>query len=277
MSSRSEVSLLVVAVASIIGVALILAWAMSTRDTPQSAAVPAASSGEAVVPNSIGMEMVPIPGGNFVMGRASSDGQGGAGELPARSVMILPFLMSKQEVTQVQWVAVMGYNPSRYKDPRRPVDQVNWLQVQEFIQRLNRKENTNKYRLPSEAEWEYAARAGSAGVYWFGDGVDALPQYAWFGGQGDAGTAPAGKKKPNPWGLYDIYGNVWEWVADCWHPDYTGAPPDGRVWQGGDCSARVVRGGGWDSPAASLRSSARGSQGVDMNDSATGVRLARFP
>lgn len=227
--------------------------------------------------NSIGMRMAPIPGGDFIMGRTSSVGQGAADESPARSVMILPFLMATHEVTQAQWMAVMGYNPSRYKDPRRPVDQVNWLQVQEFIQKLNFKENTNKYRLPSEAEWEYAARAGGGGAYWFGDSTDTLPQYAWFGGQGDVGTAPAGKKKPNSWGLYDVYGNVWEWVADCWHPDYTGAPPDGRVWQGGDCSARVVRGGGWDSPASSLRSAARGSQGVDMNDSATGFRLARFP
>ena len=234
-------------------------------------------SGEAGITRlAAGMAMVRIPGGRFVMGRASSEA-GGMDELPARTVDVAPFYLGKYEVTQAQWVAVMGFNPSRYKDPRRPVDQVTWLQAREFVQKINQLEKTNKYRLPSEAEWEYAARAGSAGAYFFGDDARDLARYAWFGAENDLGTAPVGKKQPNPWGLHDIYGNVWEWVEDCAHPDYQGAPSDARPWPGGDCALRIVRGGGWNSPAHYARSAVRGSSVPDLNDSGTGFRLARSP
>lgn len=227
--------------------------------------------------NFAGVPMVLIPGGSFVMGSVTNTRAGGAGELPQRTVAVAPFYLGKHEITQAQWVAVMDYNPSRYKDPRRPVDQVTWLQAQEFIQKLNQLEKTNKYRLPSEAEWEYAARAGSASAYFFGDDPRQLERFAWFGAENDIGSAPVGKKLPNPWGLYDIYGNVWEWVEDCAHPDYQGAPPDARPWPGGDCSVRRVRGGGWNSPADYARSAVRGSYVPDLNDSGTGFRLARSP
>lgn len=297
VNSKSQLVVLIAPVVLIIVVAVVImlgTGSTGTADKAPVAGLPDNAVKENVMTNTVGIRMRLMPAGSFVMGRASSseavgaDVQGctnaaGAGcvgavdELPVRTVQIAPFYLGQTEVTQAQWVAVMGSNPSRFMDPRRPVDQVSWLQAQEFIQKLNRMERTNKYRLPSEAEWEYAARAGSRGAYSFGNDKNMLPQYAWFGASGGIGTAPAGKKAANLWGLYDVHGNVWEWVEDCWHPDYNGAPADGRVWQGGDCNAHVVRGGGWNSAAEYTRSATRGSYAPDMNDNGTGFRLARLP
>ena len=221
------------------------------------------------VTNSIGMQLVHIPAGKFVMGE-DAPGRG-----PVREVQVAPFYMGVYEVTQAQWQAVMGFNPSEYQDPRRPVEQVTWLQVQAFLEELNRLEGTNKYRLPSEAEWEYAARAGSQGRYFFGAEAGWLGRYALFGVTN--GTRPVGSKYPNPWGLYDVYGNVWEWVQECWHDDYTGAPDDSRVWGGGDCSQRTLRGGGWSNRANYMESTARGSYSPTSEDVNNGFRVAMAP
>lgn len=261
----------------VVGFALILMWLAAPTSPVAVAPTTAASKGAAQETAAQGMAMVLLPGGRFVMGRSADNQPGGADELPARAVEVAPFYIGKYEVTQAQWAAVMDFNPSRYKDPRRPVDQVTWLQAQEFIQKLNKLEKTTKYRLPTEAEWEYAARAGTTSAYFFGDNARDLSRYAWFGAENDVGTAPVGKKQPNPWGLYDIYGNVWEWVEDCAHPDYQGAPTDARPRPGGDCALRVVRGGGWNSPADYARSAVRGNSVPDLNDSGTGFRLARWP
>ncbi len=270
---KSNIMMLLAPVVLVVGFALVLMWLGQPGPVP----VPGKRVAPEIVSQGAGMAMALIPGGHFVMGRASGAEPGGADELPMHAVNVAPFYLGKYEVTQAQWATVMGFNPSRYKDPRRPVDQVTWLQVQEFIQKINQLEKTNKYRLPSEAEWEYAARAGSAAAYFFGNDIRDLTRYAWFGAEHDVGTAPVGKKQPNPWGLHDIYGNVWEWVEDCAHPDYQGAPPDARPWSGGDCALRVVRGGGWNSPASYVRSAVRGSSVPDLNDSGTGFRLARSP
>lgn len=232
VNSKSQLVLLIAPVVLIIVAAIAIMLVVDSTGSADKAPVASLSantSKENVITNTVGIRMILMPAGSFVMGRVSSSEAAGADELPAHTVQIAPFYLSQTEVTQAQWVAVMGSNPSRFMDPRRPVDQVSWLQAQEFIRKLNSMERTNKYRLPSEAEWEYAARAGSRGAYSFGDDKRMLPQYAWFGAGGGIGTAPAGKKAPNPWGLYDIHGNVWEWVEDCWHPDYNGAPADGRV------------------------------------------------
>ncbi len=277
---KSNITMLLAPVVLVVGLALALVWWVSAPGTTAAVSASGATTKAAAQETSshfAGMAMALIPGGRFVMGRASDVEPGGADERPAHAVNVAPFYLGKYEVTQAQWVAVMGVNPSRYKDPRRPVDQVTWLQAQEFIQKINQLEKTNKYRLPSEAEWEYAARAGRATAYFFGDDVRDLARYAWFGAENDVGTAPVGKKQPNPWGLHDIYGNVWEWVEDCAHPDYQGAPSDARPWPGGDCALRVVRGGGWNSPAAYVRSAVRGNSVPDLNDSGTGFRLARWP
>ena len=267
MTLRPRAIAMVVPVLAVIAVAGLLALLLpGRRDKPASDAL-------RPVVNSVGIELVPIPGGTFIMGGQASDHI--ADELPQHPVQVAPFYLGRYTITQAQWQAVMGYNPSSYKHPERPVDQVTWLEVQSFISKLNRLEGTSLYRLPSEAEWEYAARAGTAGKWFFGDDPAELERYAWVGQQGDIGTQPVGGRLPNPWGLYDMYGNVWEWVQDCWHDDYEGAPRDGRVWSGGDCSRRMLRGGAWDSPPGYARSAVRGSYPPQLNDPENGFRIAR--
>ncbi len=216
------------------------------------------------------LDMVIIPAGRFNMGSR----EGPANERPQRQVKVGAFYLGETEVTQAQWVAVMGSNPSLYKHPKRPVDQVTWIEVQEFIQRLNEQEKTTKYRLPTEAEWEYAARGGSTAAYPFSE--EDLSEFAWFGHKGNVGTRPVGQRQRNAWGLADMHGNVWEWVEDCWHDDYTEAPSDGRAWvEQVDCADRVLKGGAWNSSAQYVRSATRGSYAFDLNDSGNGFRLAR--
>ena len=217
------------------------------------------------VVNSLGMEFVKLPGGIFVMGDAA------AGIGPQREVRVASFYISTREVTQAQWLALTGFNSSEFQDPRRPVEQVSWLDIQGFLEELNRVEGTNRYRLPSEAEWEYAARANGSDRLFFGNDHGMLGRFGWAG-PGN-GTHPVGGKAPSPWGLFDIYGNVWEWVQDCWHPDYSNAPLDARVWSGGECSHHVVRGGGWDTPPEQMGSARRGSYQADDSDSNTGFRV----
>ncbi len=160
--------------------------------------------------------------------------------------------MGKFEVTQEQWVKIMGYNRSEgMKERRRPINNVSWFEVQEFLRRLNKMVNTKRYRLPTEAEWEYAARAGSTAVYSFGDDASQLEAYAWYGGNSGKETHPVGQKRQNAWGLYDMHGNVWEWVQDR-HGDYNAdavVDPQGPYM--GWC--RVIRGGSWDNNAGGCR------------------------
>ena len=139
----------------------------------------------------------------------------------------------------------MEDNPSYFKGDDLPVENVSWDDVQEFIKKLNKKENTHNYRLPSEAEWEYAARAGTTTRYSFGDDDSKLGEYAWYIENSGDKTHPVGNKGANPWGLYDVHGNVWEWGQDEWHDTYNGAPIDGSAWEDGDSAARVARGGSW--------------------------------
>jgi formylglycine-generating enzyme required for sulfatase activity len=160
----------------------------------------------------IGMQFVLIPAGEFMMG--SNDGRND--EQPVHRVCLTkPFYLGKYEVTQGEWKKVMGNNLSQHKgDPRRPVENVAWDDVQGFINRLNARESGARYRLPTEAEWEYAARAGSISVYSFGDDARQLGAYAWYGDNASSTTHPVGQKLSNAWGLYDMHGNVWEWVQD---------------------------------------------------------------
>ena len=153
------------------------------------------------------------------------------------------FYLGKYEVTQKQWHEVMGYNPFHFKGDDLPVDIELWNVVQVFIEKLNEKESTDKYRLPSEAEWEYAARAGTTTRYSFGNEYSKLGEYAWYSENSGDKIHPVGKKGANPWGLYDVHGNVWEWVQDTWHDTYNGAPDDGSAWRDGVSAIRVLRGG----------------------------------
>ncbi len=218
---------------------------------------PTADRGETFI-NTIGMEFVLIPAGEFEMGSPSDEeGRISKSEGPVHHVNIeKAFHMGKYEVTQKQWRAIMGDNPSYYKGDDLPVEQITWDDVQEFIKKLNEKEGTGKYRLPSEAEWEYACRAGTTTRYSFGDSESKLCDYAWYFKNSDLKTHPVGQKKPNSWGLYDMHGNVWEWVQDSWHGSYDGAPADGSAWEG-DYVLRVIRGGSWRSFAEDCRSANR--------------------
>jgi formylglycine-generating enzyme required for sulfatase activity len=164
--------------------------------------------------------------------------------------------MGRYEVTQKQWLEIMGDNPSHFKGDDLPVEWVSWEDVQEFIRKLNEKEGTDKYRLPSEAEWEYACRAGTSTRYSFGNSESNLGDYAWYGDNLGDETQPVGLKKPNSWGLYDMHGNVWEWVQDSRHYSYNGAPTDGSAWESGDGAYRVIR-GGWGNDAKDCRSAVR--------------------
>jgi formylglycine-generating enzyme required for sulfatase activity len=253
---------LIVAVVVVLLLAGVLAWWGSSREQVVNSNPEVQL--ERVV-NGLGMEFVKLPAGSFVMGDEA------AGIGPQREVRVASFFISTHEVTQAQWQALMGFNPSEYQDPRRPVERVSWLDVQGFLEELNRAEGTNRYRLPSEAEWEYAARANSSDRFFFGNDHGLLRRFGWVG-PGN-GTRPVGGKAPSPWGLFDIYGNVWEWVQDCWRADYSGAPGDGRVWSGGECSHHVVRGGGWDTPPEQMGSARRGSYQSDDNDVNTGFRI----
>ena len=216
-------------------------------------------------------EMVVLPAGNFVMGSHKN-----SNEQPTHSVNLRSFLMGKTEVTQGQWYAVMGTDPSANKGRTLPVEQVSWDDVQQFITRLNQKTG-HKFRLPSEAEWEYAARAGSATEWSFGNDESKLGNYGWHAGNSTYKTHEVGQKLPNAFGLFDVHGNVAEWTQDCWHENYTGAPTDGSAWTT-ICTknSRVLRGGSWNGYPAFLRSAIRlENSPANRNYFISGFRLAR--
>ncbi|MDL2321828.1 formylglycine-generating enzyme family protein [Desulfosarcina sp. OttesenSCG-928-B08] len=230
--------------------------------------------------NSIGMEFVLIPAGSFKMGCNRDFENCHGGESPQHSVTISkPFYLGKYEVTQEQWVAVMGGNPSKFKGRSNPVEQVSWNDVQTFIRKLNEKEKTGKYRLPTEAEWEYAARAGSTSTYSFGDDADQIGRYAWYEGNSGEKTHPVGQKQPNNWGLYDMHGNVWEWCQDWYGENYyrNSSSSDPKGPSSGEY--RVNRGGGWGNSAGFCRSALRSSSspGDRSNSLGIGFRLAFSP
>ncbi len=211
--------------------------------------------------NPIGMEFVPILPGEFYMGSVHDEENWYRNERPQHKVVIsIPFLLGKYTVTQEQWARIMGVNPSKNVGMDNPVDKVSWYDSQEFIRRLNEAENTDKYRLPTEAEWEYACRANTKTRFSFGDNDAELSAYAWYIVNEGTGAFPSGMKKANPWGLHDMHGNIWEWVQDEYQDNYTGAPIDGSAWKGGSDNTRVfnvLRGGSWMSSAAGCRSSSR--------------------
>ena len=226
--------------------------------------------------NSIGMEFMKIPAGEFMMGSPSDEEGRYDGAGPVHKVTIEEsYYLGKYEVTQEQWREVMGSNPSNFKGDDLPVEKVSWNDVQEFIEKLNEMEGTDEYRLPSEAEWEYACRAGTFTRYSFGDDESKLGDYAWYGKNSGLETHPFGQMKPNPWGLYDMHGNVWEWCQDRWHDDYDGSPSDGSAWEDGSSSFQVVRGGGCNYYADYCRSANRDWFDPGNRDINLGFRVLR--
>jgi formylglycine-generating enzyme required for sulfatase activity len=186
--------------------------------------------------NSIGMKFVLIEPGTFLMGSDSGE----ADEKPVHEVTLSKgFYLQTTEVTQAQWQAVMGYNPSFFKGPDRPVESVSWDDVQKFLEKLNAREKDTRYRLPAEAEWEHACRAGGQEP----DAAQNLGEVAWWDRNSEGGTHPVGQKRSNAWGLYDMRGNVWEYVQD-WYGGYS---PERTVDPQGPASGvnRVLRGGAW--------------------------------
>ena len=221
------------------------------------------------------MEFVRIPAGEFMMGSPSYEKDGYNNEAPIHKVTIKdPFYLGKYPVTQKQWIDVMGYNPSYFKGDNLPVESVSWNDVQEFIKKLNDREDTDKYILPSEAEWEYACRAGTTTRYSFGDEESKLNEYAWYNKNSGFKTHPVGQKNPNHWNIYDMHGNVWELVQDKWHDNYEDTPSDGSAWKDESVSSRVLRGGGCKSDAGDCQSAARGRY-VSLHDNSFGFRLLK--
>jgi formylglycine-generating enzyme required for sulfatase activity len=223
--------------------------------------------------NSIGMEFVLIPTGEFEMGSPEHEENRESNEGPVRYVKIKKaFYMGRYEVTQKEWREVMGNNPPYFWDNNLPADMVSWNNVQEFIRKLNEREGMCRYRLPSEAEWEYACRAGTTTRYSFGDSESRLDDYAWYENNSDNKVHPVGLKLPNSYGLYDMHGNVWEWVQDGWH-NYYGAPTDGSALECEDESYRVLRGGSWGGNAGYCRSAFRNAYIPNAINNNDGFRL----
>ncbi len=174
----------------------------------------------------------------------------------------------------------METNPSRWKGPRNSVEMLSYDEAVEFCEKATRLMRDARLitaeqviRLPSEAEWEYAARAGTATRYSFGDQEKELGDYGWFTGNAKGNDPPVGAKKPNPWGLYDAHGYLWEWCGDSWHADYRGAPTDGSAWtKGGDDKRRVVRSGSWKDKADKLTCAYREGLDRKTQDDAVGLR-----
>jgi formylglycine-generating enzyme required for sulfatase activity len=231
-----------------------------------------ASAKTKMIENSIGMKFALIHSGEFLIGSDEFDS-----EKPVHKVKIkMPFYFGIYPVTQRNWFAIMGNNPSYFKGDNLPVESVSWNDAQDFIKKLNEKEYTINYRLPSEAERKYAARAGTTTKYSFGDDEIMLGKYAWYSVNSNGTTHHVGKKEPNPWGLYDMHGNVWEWVQDKWHDNYCNAPTGGSAWEDESCCERVIKGGRWNSRAISRRSAFRRNVAPDSRYCSLGFRVLRI-
>ena len=213
-----------------------------------------------------------IPAGTFMMGSPKTEVGRSSEEGPQHEVTLSrPFYMGIYPVTQAQYKVVMRTNPSSFKDDHRPVECVNRDDALGFCEELSSLTNRT-ILLPSEAQWEYACRAGSTTRYGFGDGDSRLDLYGWYDANSGKKTHPVAQKKPNAWGLYDMHGNVWEWCEDAWHGSYKNAPTDGSAWVGGD-TARVVRGGSWGNNPRYCRSSYRGGSEPGYRRSGFGFRV----
>ena len=236
----------------------------------------------------LGIEMVRLPGGEFMMG----DDDGEADEKPVHRVELSPFCIDVCEVTQESFESLMGRNPSKFASPDHPVERVSWLSAVQYCNMRSFREglspcydretlecdfDADGYRLPTEAEWEYACRAGTSTPWSFGNRADQLGGHAWFKENADGSTQPVKQKDPNPWGLYDVYGNVAEWCHDYYGERYgtsEAAAKDPRGPVAGD--ERVLRGGSWRTSPDACRSSARSSEPPGFADVCLGYEAYGF-
>ncbi|RKZ76017.1 MAG: hypothetical protein DRR19_28940, partial [Candidatus Parabeggiatoa sp. nov. 1] len=234
--------------------------------------------------NGVALDMVSIPGGTFMMGSPDNEKDRYSDEGPQHRVTVEPFWMGKYPVTQAQWQAVMGNNPSYRKGEKRPVERISWQDAVEFCQRLSEKTN-REYRLASEAEWEYACRAGTTTPFYFGETITTeLANYNMSRGE----TTDVGSFPPNGFGLYDMHGNVWEWCADIYYENYNGAPNDGGAWLAEKYqkwslanlfskkdikTTRLLRGGSFAHDPSGCRAANRGGGTSDGRGYRRGVRV----
>ena len=268
-------------------------WHVQSGERPERGA-----DGRLALREETGLVLVLIPGGEFLMGSPEDESDRASNEGPVHRVKLRPFLLSKYELTQGQWLRVSGQNPSQHKagtvvPPKKlatllhPVENVSWNDAQEFLPRLG-------LGLPSEAQWEYACRAGTTTAWWSGDSKASLqgkanladlfckqngapPSWQYEESLNDGHTvhAPIGSFQANAFGLHDTAGNVFEWVQDAWHGNYQGAPTDGSAWEAAGASLRVYRGGGWNSNAWSCRAAYRYGNEPGKRYSLLGFRLSR--
>lgn len=272
--------------------ALIVALGWALGAAPESAAQGGEMSGESFRDRPDGPEMIALPGGEFVMGSPEDEIGRDEDEGPQRVVRIAPFAIGKYPITFDEWDACLadggcgGYRPPDQGWGRgdRPAINVSWDDAQAYIAWINSNVPGAPYRLPSEAEWEYAARAGTTTPFWWGEGIDTdqanydgTYTYAVGDPQGAnlEKTLPVKSFAPNPFGLYQMHGNVWEWVQDCWNDSYVDAPRDGAPWMTGDCAGAPLRGGTWYYGPEEARSAYRYTQLRDARFDVIGFRLAR--
>ncbi|HZR20107.1 MAG TPA: SUMF1/EgtB/PvdO family nonheme iron enzyme [Verrucomicrobiae bacterium] len=257
-----------------LGCAALLLLAFGGCDRQQPASEPEAVK---LLPTASGMAMVSIPAGQFMMG--TDDGPIDA--KPAHQVKVDSFLMDQCEMTQEIYEKITGKNPSRRRNPRNPVEQVTWSAAARFcnarsvLEGLTPCYDTNTwacnfsasgYRLPTEAEWEYACRAGSGTGYYFGENAQELRSYGWFDGNSQATPHPVGQRKPNAWGLYDMAGNVWEWCNDFYGAKYFRSSPADNPHGPPEGEKRVLRGGAWSSTAENCTSWVRNCDEAGVSD-----------
>lgn len=272
---------------------------VSTAAEPQAEKPPAAKPGRTKLLKTFVSEFVEItPGrGEFPRSFEMGSADGPKSERPVRTVTFdHAFSIARYEVTQELYAAVMGNNPSVWRGPtrgRNAVEMLTWREAVEFCRRATKLLREAKLigpgeeiRLPSEAEWEYCCRAGTKGPYSFdggatrpgdrGKAASGLDPYAWHTGNAAGNDPVVGALKPNPWGLYDVHGYLWEYVSDAWHPDYTGVPRDGRSWDSEKSHVqRVIRGGSWRDRGEHLRSAARWAVPDHVRSDAIGFRCVR--
>ena len=229
--------------------------------------------------NGVTLDMVEIPGGTFIMGSPESEAKRVSNESPQHQVTVPSFYMGKYELTQVQYQAIIGRNPSNFKGDNRPVEGVSWNNAVEFCKKLSQKTGKN-YRLPSEAEWEYACRAGTTTPFCFGESI--TPDLVNYNGNYTYASAQKGKYRqqttdvgtfpPNSFGLYDMHGNVWEWCQDDYKDDYINAPTDGSALTSSS-GYKLLRGGSWELNPGYCRSACRDYYTLDYHDFAIGFRV----
>ncbi len=260
-----------------LGIFLSLSCGTKTEEDAGKPAPAAQTQTPKVIKTESGFEMALIPGGTFVMG----DAKGPPDTQPAHEVTVSAFYMDTREVTQAMYEDLIGNNPAKFDGEQNPMEQIRWTQAVRYCNARSEKEGlkpcydedtwacdftANGYRLPTEAEWEYACRAGTTTKHSFGDDPQTLKSHAWFKANSDKKTHPVGAKTPNPWGLWDMYGNVAEWCNDWYAEDYYRSSPHNDPRGPDTGTKRVLRGGAWTSPPEKCSSVYRMSDAPALPD-----------